>query len=142
MCASAVIRKTAAETRQLGANLVDSAFVTGADPSPNVRVILGGKEGPIGMMPPLGASLNDEQMASVVTYIRRAWGHTGTAVTPLEVSEVRALEPEPHRARGPRRSFSPRPGAVGAADEVRRRRRSRVEAGSRGSRPFEGLSRP
>ena len=29
----------------LGANLVDSAFVTGADPSPNVRVILGGKEG-------------------------------------------------------------------------------------------------
>ena len=75
----------------LGANLVDSAFVTGADPSPNVRVILGGKEGPIGMMPPLGASLNDEQVASVVTYIRRAWGHTGTAVTPLEVSEVRAL---------------------------------------------------
>jgi mono/diheme cytochrome c family protein len=75
----------------LGANLVDSAFVTGADPSPNVRVVLGGKEGSIGMMPPLGASLNDEQVASVVTYIRRAWGHAGTAVTPIEVSEVRAL---------------------------------------------------
>ena len=75
----------------LGANLVDSAFVTGADPSPSVRVVLGGKEGSIGMMPPLGASLNDDQIASVVTYIRRAWGHTGTAVSPLEVSEVRAL---------------------------------------------------
>jgi mono/diheme cytochrome c family protein len=75
----------------LGANLVDSAFVTGADPSPNVRVVLGGKEGKMGMMPPLGASLNDEQIAAVVTYIRRAWGHTGSAVSPIEVSEVRAL---------------------------------------------------
>jgi mono/diheme cytochrome c family protein/glucose/arabinose dehydrogenase len=75
----------------LGANLVDSAFVTGADPSPSVRVVLGGKEGTIGMMPPLAASLNDDQIASVVTYIRRAWGHTGSAVSPIEVSEVRAL---------------------------------------------------
>ena len=75
----------------LGANLVDSTFVNGADPSQSVRVVLGGKEGAIGMMPPLGPSLNDDQIASVVTYIRRAWGHTGTAVSPLEVSEVRAL---------------------------------------------------
>jgi mono/diheme cytochrome c family protein/glucose/arabinose dehydrogenase len=75
----------------LGANLVDSVFVTGADPAPNVRVILGGKEGSLGMMPPLGASLNDDQIASLVTYIRRAWGHTGSVVSPLEVSEVRAL---------------------------------------------------
>ena len=75
----------------LGANLVDSTFVNGADPSQSVRVVLGGKEGSIGMMPPLGPSLNDDQIASVVTYIRRAWGHTGTAVSPLEVSEVRAL---------------------------------------------------
>ena len=75
----------------LGANLVDSAFVTGADPAPNVRVVLGGKEGKVGMMPPLGASLSDDQIAAVVTYIRRAWGHTGSAVSPIEVSEVRAL---------------------------------------------------
>jgi mono/diheme cytochrome c family protein len=75
----------------LGANLVDSAYVTGADPAPNVRVVLGGKEGKIGMMPPLASSLTDDQIAAVVTYIRRAWGHTGSAVTPIEVSEVRAL---------------------------------------------------
>jgi mono/diheme cytochrome c family protein/glucose/arabinose dehydrogenase len=75
----------------LGANLVDSTFVNGGDPSQSVRVVLGGKEGAIGMMPPLGSSLNDDQIASVVTYIRRAWGHTGSPVSPLEVSELRAL---------------------------------------------------
>jgi mono/diheme cytochrome c family protein/glucose/arabinose dehydrogenase len=75
----------------LGANLVDSALVSGADASPAVRVVLSGKEGAIGLMPPLGASLSDEQIASVITYIRRAWGHTASAVSPLEVSEVRAL---------------------------------------------------
>jgi mono/diheme cytochrome c family protein/glucose/arabinose dehydrogenase len=75
----------------LGASLVDSPYVTGADPSPNVRVVLGGKEGKIGMMPPLASSLTDDQIAAVVTYIRRAWGHAGSAVSPIEVSEVRAL---------------------------------------------------
>ena len=75
----------------LGANLVDSPFVAGSDPSASVRVVLGGKEGAVGMMPPLGVSLSDDQIAAVVTYIRRAWGHTGSAVSPLEVSEVRAL---------------------------------------------------
>jgi mono/diheme cytochrome c family protein/glucose/arabinose dehydrogenase len=76
---------------RLGADLVDSAFVTAADPTASVRVVLGGKEGTLGMMPPLGAQLGDEQVAAVVTYIRRAWGHTGSPVTAIEVSEVRAL---------------------------------------------------
>jgi mono/diheme cytochrome c family protein len=74
-----------------GGNLVDSAFVTSADATPATRVVLGGKEGAIGLMPPLGSALTDEQIASVVTYIRRAWGHTGSAVGPLEVAEIRAL---------------------------------------------------
>ena len=75
----------------LGADLVESAFVTAVDPTASVRVVLGGKEGALGMMPPLGMSLDDEDVAAVVTYIRRAWGHTASAVAPLEVSEVRAL---------------------------------------------------
>jgi mono/diheme cytochrome c family protein/glucose/arabinose dehydrogenase/HEAT repeat protein len=75
----------------LGADLVDSAFVNGADPTAAVRIVLGGKEGTLGMMPPLGQALSDNQIAAVVTYIRRAWGHSGSAVAPLEVSEVRAL---------------------------------------------------
>ena len=76
---------------KLGANLVDSPFVNAADGAASIRILVGGKEGPIGLMPPLGPSLSDEQIAAAVTYIRRAWGHTGGAVDPLNVMEVRGL---------------------------------------------------
>jgi mono/diheme cytochrome c family protein len=76
---------------KLGANLVDSPFVTAADPSATIRILVGGKEGTIGLMPPLGPALSDEQIASALTYIRRAWGHTGAAVDPLNVMEIRGL---------------------------------------------------
>ncbi|MEP6916961.1 MAG: c-type cytochrome, partial [Acidobacteriota bacterium] len=76
---------------KLGANLVDSALVTAADASATIRILVGGKEGPIGLMPPLGPALSDEQIASALTYIRRSWGHTGAPVEPLSVMEVRGL---------------------------------------------------
>ncbi len=53
------------------------------------RVLLNGKEGATGLMPPLGSVLSDEQVASVLTYIRREWGQNGTPVTPATVKEVR-----------------------------------------------------
>jgi mono/diheme cytochrome c family protein len=76
---------------KLGANLVDSPFVNGADATASIRILLGGKEGSIGLMPPLGPALTDEQIAGALTYIRRSWGHTGAAVDPLNVMEVRGL---------------------------------------------------
>jgi mono/diheme cytochrome c family protein/glucose/arabinose dehydrogenase len=76
---------------KLGANLVDSPFVTAADAAASIRILVGGKEGPIGLMPPLGPAMSDEQIAAAVTYIRLAWGHTGSAVDPLNVMEVRGL---------------------------------------------------
>jgi mono/diheme cytochrome c family protein len=76
---------------KLGANLVDSPFVNAADASATIRILVGGKEGTIGLMPPLGPSLSDEQIASALTYIRRAWGHTASPVDPLNVMEVRGL---------------------------------------------------
>jgi mono/diheme cytochrome c family protein/glucose/arabinose dehydrogenase len=76
---------------KLGGNLVDSAYVTAPDATAMIRILIGGKEGPIGLMPPLGPTLNDDQIAAAITYIRRAWGHTGTAVDPLNVMEVRGL---------------------------------------------------
>ena len=76
---------------KLGANLVDSPFVTAADAAASIRILVGGKEGPIGLMPPLGPALSDEQIAAALTYVRRAWGHTGAAVDPLSVMEVRGL---------------------------------------------------
>ena len=54
------------------------------------RVLLHGKEGTIGLMPPIGASFSDEQVAAVLTYIRREWGHSASAVTPQQVAKVRA----------------------------------------------------
>ena len=43
---------------KLGANLVDSPYATGADVSSMIRILVGGKEGPIGLMPPLGAGVD------------------------------------------------------------------------------------
>lgn len=54
------------------------------------RILINGKEGPTGLMPPLGQALSDEQMASVLTYIRRQWGNTASPVTSQTVGEVRA----------------------------------------------------
>jgi mono/diheme cytochrome c family protein/glucose/arabinose dehydrogenase len=54
------------------------------------RILLNGKDGKIGLMPPIGFALDDEQIASVLTYVRREWGQTGAAVDPAAVKEVRA----------------------------------------------------
>ena len=54
-----------------------------------MRILLNGKEGPVGLMPPLGTVLSDDQIAAVLTYIRREWGHTASAVDPATIAEVR-----------------------------------------------------
>ena len=41
-------------------------------------------------MPPIGAALSDDQIAAALTYIRREWGHTASAVAPALVKEVRS----------------------------------------------------
>lgn len=70
--------------------LVESRYAIG-EPTASMRILLAGKEGPVGLMPPLGGALNDEQIASVLTYIRREWGNTGTPVIADDVTEVRGL---------------------------------------------------
>jgi mono/diheme cytochrome c family protein len=54
------------------------------------RILLNGKEGPVGLMPPIGSVLNDDQIASVLTYVRREWGQTGDPVDPATVRTTRA----------------------------------------------------
>jgi len=75
---------------KMAPTLVNSRYATG-DPSIAMRIVLAGKEGPVGLMPPLGASLSDEQIAAVLTYVRREWGNTGSAVEPADVKEVRGM---------------------------------------------------
>ena len=70
----------------LGPSLAGSKWVTGRA-GLTARIILNGKEGEK-MMPPL-SMLTDDQVASVLTFVRRSWGHTASAVTPALVREVR-----------------------------------------------------
>jgi mono/diheme cytochrome c family protein/glucose/arabinose dehydrogenase len=82
--------------------LVDSDWVLG---SPDIlsRIILHGLSGPIKVngqawsleMPPLGAALSDEQIAGVLTYIRREWEHNGSPISTEAVAKIRAQ----HKAR-------------------------------------------
>lgn len=76
--------------------LVESEWVLGpADRG--IRIILGGLTGPIEVsgtkwqldMPGL-PMLSDEDVAGVLTYLRREWEHTGKPVSPAEVAKVRA----------------------------------------------------
>jgi mono/diheme cytochrome c family protein/glucose/arabinose dehydrogenase len=60
-----------------------------ASPDIPARILLNGKEGPVGLMPPVGSVLSDDQIAGVLTYIRREWGQTGSAVDPATVKTVR-----------------------------------------------------
>jgi mono/diheme cytochrome c family protein len=73
---------------RVAASLVGSTFAL-AVPEVPIRILLGGKEGDIGLMPPLGSMLSDDQIAAVLTYIRREWGQTGTPVEPNVVAGVR-----------------------------------------------------
>jgi mono/diheme cytochrome c family protein/glucose/arabinose dehydrogenase len=75
--------------------LVDSEWVKGSDDR-LIRIVLNGLRGPIKVkgdtfeldMPSLGV-LDDDQIAAVLTYVRREWGHTFEPVTPAKVKKVR-----------------------------------------------------
>ena len=81
----------------LAPSLVDSDWVLGnADILP--KIVIHGLTGPIKVngqawsleMPPLGPALSDEQIAGVLTYIRREWEHTAAPVTIDAVKKTRA----------------------------------------------------
>ncbi|MEO7891873.1 MAG: c-type cytochrome [Vicinamibacterales bacterium] len=74
----------------LAANLIGSPLAL-APAEVTVRILMNGKEGSIGLMAPLGATMSDKQVADVLTYVRREWGQTGTPVTSATVKAVRAL---------------------------------------------------
>jgi mono/diheme cytochrome c family protein len=75
--------------------LLDSEWVLGP-PEQVIRIVLHGVRGPIvvggrthtGDMPAFGA-LEDAQLASILTYVRREWGHTASPIDPGQVKAVR-----------------------------------------------------
>ena len=74
---------------KLAPPLVGSAYAL-ASPTVPVRILLHGKEGSIGLMPPVGQIFTDEQIAAVLTYVRREWGQRGDPVDAATVGSVRA----------------------------------------------------
>ncbi|MBI4622182.1 MAG: c-type cytochrome [Verrucomicrobia bacterium] len=76
--------------------LLDSEWVLGS-PERIVRIILHGVRGQItvlgrvhmGDMAALGA-LDDQQISSVLTYVRREWGHSASPIEPGQVKAIRA----------------------------------------------------
>jgi mono/diheme cytochrome c family protein len=61
------------------------------------RILLSGKEGPIGLMPPIGSTIDDEQIAAVLTYVRREWGQSGDPVSAAAIAEVRRATADRNR---------------------------------------------
>jgi mono/diheme cytochrome c family protein/glucose/arabinose dehydrogenase len=74
---------------RLAPTLIESEWAVAPSEVP-IRILLHGKEGSFGLMPPIGAALTNEQVAAVLTYIRRDWGQAGTPVAPATVKDVRA----------------------------------------------------
>ena len=75
---------------RLAPTLIGSTLALASADVP-VRILLNGKEGPVGLMPPIGSAFTDEQVAAVLTYVRREWGQDGTPVDPGTVAMVRQL---------------------------------------------------
>ena len=67
--------------------LVGSTGVMGR-PEQLMGIVLDGKEGQM-LMPPMGTSLSEEQTAAILAYIRREWGNQVSAISLVNVQEIR-----------------------------------------------------
>jgi len=76
--------------------LAGSEWVNGKVEIP-IAIVMHGMQGEItvkgakynGMMMPWGTTFSDQEIASVVTYVRSQWGNKSPAATPLQVAAVR-----------------------------------------------------
>lgn len=77
--------------------LAGSEWVVGSEER-IIRIVLNGLQGPIkvaghdfnNVMAPLGAVLNDDKIANVLSYVRQEWGNNAPEVQPETVAKVRA----------------------------------------------------
>jgi mono/diheme cytochrome c family protein len=80
--------------------LAGSDWVKANDPSRLIRIVLHGVQGPIvvsgrefnSSMPPWKDSLDDGEIAAILTFIRSSWGNSAPPVTAAEVKSVRDAE--------------------------------------------------
>lgn len=81
--------------------LAGNQSITMESPVNSIRMVLNGGYAPGTLknprpygMPPFSHILNDDEVAAVVTYIRVAWGNSGTPVKPAQVNDLRKILPE------------------------------------------------
>jgi mono/diheme cytochrome c family protein len=81
-------------------DLTHSPSVEAGDPQTLIRLVLFGNRGAATdaaptapAMPPFGWSLDDGQVASVLTFIRNSWGNASPVVNAGEVGSLRTSEP-------------------------------------------------
>ncbi|MEX0928686.1 MAG: PVC-type heme-binding CxxCH protein [Balneolales bacterium] len=72
---------------RLATPLQNSQWVLGPDKL-LIRIVLNGFQEEM-TMPPMG-TLNDGELAAILTYIRSAWGHEAGAVAPQTIKQIRA----------------------------------------------------
>ncbi len=78
--------------------LAGSEWVQAEGAERPIHIVLNGVTGPITVkganfnntMPPWKATLSDEQIAHVLTFVRKEWGNSAPAVSAEEVAQVRA----------------------------------------------------
>lgn len=82
--------------RQMIPRLTGNSQINAHDPASLLEVVLNGAEGPDTQANPTGAGmpafdwkLSDEEVASVLTYIRNSWGNAATPVSASEVATAR-----------------------------------------------------
>ncbi len=75
--------------QRIAPSLIGSAFALAPADVP-VRILLHGKEGSTGLMPPVGGALDDQQIADVLTYVRREWGQRAEPIDTAAVTAIRA----------------------------------------------------
>jgi mono/diheme cytochrome c family protein len=71
--------------------LGDGRWANAVSPNAAIRVALHGKAGTPGFpapMPPV-ANLSDEQLAGVLTFVRRSFGNSASAVNPADIARIR-----------------------------------------------------
>ncbi|SMO81546.1 cytochrome c [Paracoccus laeviglucosivorans] len=80
--------------------LAANHIVTGSEVSPLISVILNGAEVPSTAKRPMhlvmqgyADRMNDEEVAELSSFLRKAWGNDASAVTAAEVAAVRAKQP-------------------------------------------------
>jgi mono/diheme cytochrome c family protein len=66
--------------------MAGNPLITGDEPTYFVRTVLNGRGG----MPRFDTTYDDEETASVATYVRQAWENDAGPVSPDQVAEIRA----------------------------------------------------